>query len=337
MISLVTAGGLIVDCVVAGDGAVSLNQMGGNGAYSAVGARIWASPVGIIGCVPRNYPRDWLTTLRAHDVLTDAVVTQDEDVHLPEWFLYRPDGSRADGLFATAESFRTAGYGARLEPGEIARWEAQLRATPPSGRSHGDFRRAHPATPAQVPESYFRARGIHIAPDQPEVQLALARAFRARGRLVTLDPRPLALPDEMLDALLNAVDAFLPSEKELAALVPNCAPADALAALAKRTKAILAVKIGAAGSLIWDRARRRAIAIPAFATVARDPTGAGDSWCGGFLAGLVETGDPVHAACRGAVSSSFVVEGFGVLHGLSARRELAEDRLKSVLARVQSV
>lgn len=335
--ALVTSGGLIVDCVVAADGAVSLDRMGGNGAYSAVGARIWIKPVGIIGCVPRNYPRDWLATLHAHDVLTEAVVTHDEDVHLPEWFLYRPDGSRTDQLFATADSFRAAGYGTRLDRAQMAQWEDRLRATAPSGLSHGEFRRMHPATPAQVPDGYFQARGLHLAPDQTHVQLALARAFRARGGMVTLDPRPRALNAETLDELLNAVDAFLPSEKELAALVPDRAPAEALATLAARTKTILAVKIGAAGALIWDRARSRAIAIPAFATEVHDPTGAGDSWCGGFLAGLVETGDPVRAACYGAVSASFVVEGFGALHGLSATRNAAEQRLKTILTRVQSV
>jgi ribokinase len=331
--SLVTAGGLIVDCVVAADGAVSLDRMGGNGVYAAVGARIWANPIGIIGCVPRNYPRDWLATLRAHNVLTDAVVTHDEDVQLPEWFLYRPDGSRMDQLFATADAFRDAGYGDRLDPVQMAQWEAQLRATRPTGRSHGEFRRAHPAAAAQIPDAHFQARGIHLAPDQPQVQLALARAYRARRRLVTLDPRPQALDADTLDALLNEVDAFLPSEKELAALVPGRAPAAALAALAARTKAVLAVKIGAAGALVWDRARSRAIAVPAFATEARDPTGAGDSWCGGFLAGLVETGDPVRAACYGAVSASFVVEGFGALHALSATREAAEQRLKAIQSR----
>ena len=42
-----------------------------------------------------------------------------------------------------------------------------------------------------------------------------------------------------------------------------------------------------------------------------DPTGAGDAFCGGFLAGLVATGDPVEAAVRGVVSASFVCQTRG--------------------------
>ena len=40
--------------------------------------------------------------------------------------------------------------------------------------------------------------------------------------------------------------------------------------------------------------------IPVFPTNVKDPTGAGDAFCGGFQVGLFETGDPVQAALYGA-------------------------------------
>ena len=42
-----------------------------------------------------------------------------------------------------------------------------------------------------------------------------------------------------------------------------------------------------------------------------DPTGAGDAFCGGFLAGYRQTYDPVQAVLHGSVSASLVVEGSG--------------------------
>jgi sugar/nucleoside kinase (ribokinase family) len=42
-----------------------------------------------------------------------------------------------------------------------------------------------------------------------------------------------------------------------------------------------------------------------------DPTGAGDSYIGGFLAEFIQGKDPVWCACVGSASSSFVVEGIG--------------------------
>ncbi|MEO1103868.1 MAG: PfkB family carbohydrate kinase, partial [Pseudomonadota bacterium] len=106
-------------------------------------------------------------------------------------------------------------------------------------------------------------------------------------------------------------DAFLPSEVELAALVPGAALGDALATIATRTKGAVAVKLGPEGVLVWDRAAHSAVAVPALPVATLDPTGAGDSFCGGFLAGLVETGDPVEAARFGAVAASAVVRHFG--------------------------
>ena len=43
---LVTAGGLTVDHVISADGTVALARVGGNGAYSSVGALCWREPIG---------------------------------------------------------------------------------------------------------------------------------------------------------------------------------------------------------------------------------------------------------------------------------------------------
>jgi sugar/nucleoside kinase (ribokinase family) len=43
-----------------------------------------------------------------------------------------------------------------------------------------------------------------------------------------------------------------------------------------------------------------------------DPTGAGNAYCGGFLAGYIETGDVLTAARYGAIAASFLVEQAGL-------------------------
>ncbi|MCA9947120.1 MAG: hypothetical protein KC449_26755, partial [Anaerolineales bacterium] len=52
-----------------------------------------------------------------------------------------------------------------------------------------------------------------------------------------------------------------------------------------------------------------------------DVTGAGDSFCGGFMVGLAQTGDPAQAVAYGLVSASLVIEGYGALYALSRRVE----------------
>lgn len=330
MIEIVTVGGINIDCVVNAEGAVACDQMGGNAVYSAVAARLWNDHVGIAGCVPRNYPAALLDRLRQGGIATDGIAMADEEVDLQEWFFYRPDGSRVDHLLAPAGAFAAAGLRAPLDAGAAQRWQAALAAMRPCGIGYGAFRRSHPV--AALPEAYRGLAGLHLAPFAALEQTKLADATSA---CITLDPSPtlLAGPREQLIALLRRVAAFLPSEKELRMIV-DAPPAVALAQLAELAPAILGVKLGAAGSLIWDRDARRTIAVPAVATTVRDPTGAGDAWCGGFLAGLVAGEGPVEAACRGTVAASFAVEGFGALHALNASRAAAQARLRDLRARV---
>jgi len=331
-VALVTIGGVTVDNIVAADGTVALEQAGGNAVHSAVGARLWSDSVGIAGWIPGNYPLRWLERARAGGLAVDGIaVAADDAVTACEWFLYRDDGSRADNLHAPAGALAAAGFGMRLSRAEVQRWERTLREAPPAGRGYIAFRRDHQV--AALPAAYRGARGVHLAPSAPFAQRALAAALDVR---VTLDPSlaTAALPRHELAALLARVHAFLPSEKELRRMLPDLPTPAALARLADLGPPVVAVKCGGAGALVWDRAAAAPVAVPAIATTVRDPTGAGDAWCGGFLASLLVDDDPVLAACRGTVSASFAVEGFGALHALDADPAAARQRLDSLLARI---
>ncbi len=59
-------------------------------------------------------------------------------------------------------------------------------------------------------------------------------------------------------------------------------------------------------------------------------TGAGDAFCGGFLAGYLLIGDPVEAAMRGVISASFAVEGVGLQGLMAADVRTAQERLARV-------
>jgi sugar/nucleoside kinase (ribokinase family) len=61
-----------------------------------------------------------------------------------------------------------------------------------------------------------------------------------------------------------------------------------------------------------------------------DVTGAGDSFCGGFMVGLARTGSPIQAAQMGLVSASIVIEGYGALYALKRGREEVQKRLKEI-------
>jgi sugar/nucleoside kinase (ribokinase family) len=331
---LITVGGLTVDNVIAADGTVALAQAGGNGAYSAVGALFWCNRVGLVSQAVATYPRDVIARLQAGGVDLAGVVWTDVDLTACNWFIYDKAGRRDEGLQSNPEDLGMAGFPTdRLSSAEVARWLALLRERHVEDEvSYSQFRVANPLRPEQVPDTYLAARGVHLAPSQPDVMRAMLDRFAPSGMVIIADPG-WQLAEHSLDTLtpiLTRLDAFLPSEVELRAFVPGAEPATALAVLADRCPGALAVKLGPAGVLVWNRSTRQAVAVPAMAAATLDPTGAGDAFSGGFLAGLVETRDPVIAARFGALSASRIVERFGADGAMPVDRPAARAALSSL-------
>lgn len=328
---ILTTGGVILDSVIAANGRVSLEQMGGNAVYSAVGASLWSARVALAGNVAANYPVQLLDRLRAAGIGCDGVERKPETVEATEWFLNNVDGSRDDHLYAPSKVFEEFGFAEPLTALDSSRFRACLQARAPHGLGFGDLRRLYPVTVDQAFRAAPNAQIVHLAPERLSAQDKLIRAFKSHGAIVSLDPGQVGAdaPDE-LAALVAQVDIFLPSQKEIAAMLPGLAPAEALARLGRTTQAVLAVKLGSEGALLLDRERGRILRIPVIPVDAVDPVGAGDAFCGGFAAGYLATRDPRQAAACGTVSASFAVEGFGALHALTAQPEEIARRRDSI-------
>jgi ribokinase len=97
------------------------------------------------------------------------------------------------------------------------------------------------------------------------------------------------------------------------------------------------LKLGAQGQYVYEPASDRKWHVPAYPARLVDVTGAGDSYCGGFLVGLDQTGDPLEAALRGCVTASLVVEGVGALYALDQPRHLLSQRLAELRPAVVSM
>ncbi|MCA9928446.1 MAG: hypothetical protein KC419_08215, partial [Anaerolineales bacterium] len=135
-------------------------------------------------------------------------------------------------------------------------------------------------------------------------------------------------------ALLPQIDAFLPSAMEVRSLFgEDIDLAQAAQTLCRWGAPLVVIKNGANGVLVqegenghFDFAQRQRLThIPAYHTPGDprivDVTGAGDSFCGGFMVGLASSGDPVQAAQMGVVSASLVIEGYGALYALGRKGE----------------
>jgi sugar/nucleoside kinase (ribokinase family) len=97
------------------------------------------------------------------------------------------------------------------------------------------------------------------------------------------------------------------------------------------------VKRGARGQMLYDSVSKKRWEVPAYPARPVDVTGAGNSFCGGFLAGYQQTYDPLRGVLYGSVSASLTIEGSGAFHALEALPGLAQRRLDSLAEIVRQV
>jgi sugar/nucleoside kinase (ribokinase family) len=337
MVDFAFVGGLREDYALLSSGEARLHELGGSAVYAAAGARVWTNLVGLVARVGANYPADWLARLRDRGLDISGVKV------LPE-----PQDTRAFYAYVSLEErvqTNPAAHFARVGlpmPPEMAGYTAP-DALPVNRDKFGPLS----VRPGDVPPDYLRALGFHFAPDELVVHATLPVMMRHQGvGYITCDPSAGYMQPAFAEDVKNLVrglDAFLPSEAEARAFFtpPGGVAAGDLWQAAEAFGAmgakIVVIKSGTHGQLVYDVEARRKWHVPAYPARAKDVTGVGDAYCGGFLAGLAQTHDPVEAAVRGAVSASIVIEGTGALYALDSTPGLAQARAQALRDGVREI
>jgi ribokinase len=281
--------------------------------------RLWAETVGIVSRVGSDYPADCLDALADAGIDTSGVRRVNDEHALLSGYQYDQQGHRRQ----VDPSSRLP----LLEPATVENeWveQSSMIRVPESVRERFDPKID------DVPALFRSARGFHIANMGYRAQRAYVDSLQ--GKLISLDATDPDLPLALHTRLLGAVDLFLPSEIQANGILSGAKAKEdwpqALARLAQLGPSIVAVKVGSEGSWVHDSKAGRSWHIPAvpFAQV-KDPTGAGDAYCGGFLAAVVAGQNTLESGLRATVSASFVIEAFDARHGLQATRDEAERRL----------
>lgn len=313
-------GGMTVDNVITADGRRHIGVCGGNAVYSAVGMRVWDDRVGMVGKVGADYPVGCLDTLADGGLDLGGVRRMPGPHALRVAFAYRPDGTRTrtvppDLLATVPAAERHHFLDTTFNDGTYLAFSPEVDDIPP-----GWVAAAHGYHLPALRFTTHQAITKHVRDVNPEVALTIDSPWYEGSDI----------PGEDLDSILRRASAVLPSEHDLRVIWPHLSPLAAATALRARGAHVAVVKLGAEGSLVVDETGR-AWAVPAVRVRAVELTGAGDAFCGGFLVGLVQTGDPVRAACYGTVSASFVVETTTPLEALAhIDREEAALRLEDV-------
>lgn len=326
-------GGLRTDYCITHQGHVRLGVMGGNAVYAATGARIWSSSVGIISRVGSNYPSEWIHSLQASGIHTEGIRILEEPYDTRTFYAYLSEEKRID--VNPAAHFLRIGHPL---PKELLDYQS-------STENQADRNNLEPLAirPSDVPNEALHARAAHLSPAHFLTHAILPVKLREfRIPLITLDPSSRYMEPEFHDDLpviLHGLDAFLPSESEALAFFRPAEPdvwemAEFFSSMGTR---FVIIKCGAKGQFIWDSEECRRWHVPAYPVSVKDVTGAGDTYCGGFLVGLDQTNDIVEAALRGAVSASIALEGVNPLYTLETLPGFAEARVESLRDTVREI
>ncbi len=185
-----------------------------------------------------------------------------------------------------------------------------------------------------VPESYQDCEFLMLGNLVPAVQLAVIDQMRTRPRLVVMDTMNFwmetAMPD--LEKVLRKVDVLMVNDSEARELSAQYSLVKAAKEIMKMGPKYLVIKKGEHGALLFhDEGVFFAPALPLEDVF--DPTGAGDTFAGGFIGHIARTRDISFSNMKsgiiaGSALASFCVEKFGTTRLKELRHGELEERIQ---------
>jgi len=278
---VIIVGNLTIDDVIQPDGSSQMGTLGGNSVHACAAALTWVGGAGIVARCGADFPARAIGRLREAGADTGGIRPIDGPT-VRNWVIYEADGSR--------------NWVYRTPPGRSAEVAPQ---------------------PGDIPAAWLDrepAPVVHVAAMPLAAAAAIVRSVRGRagGAAITLDTHEgWRRGADVLDTA-RLVDVFLPSREELAELVGYDDPPRAAGELTAAGVACVVVKMGGDGALVARPGMPLAHA-PASKVAVADPTGAGDSFCGAFAAGLALGDDVVGAARRGCATAAAAIGAAGSL------------------------
>lgn len=321
------------DYIISPDQKAHLNIPGGNLLYAAAGFSLWETDAGLVARVGEDFPQEWLESIAQLGFDTRGIRILPETIDLRNFIAYQDaDTPKND---TPVSSFARIG---------LPLPKALLGYSPPPPQLDSKTR-PNPVTIRirDVPEDYLDAIAAHICPLDYQSHILLPTLLR-QGNITTLTLDPAAgymdpiFWDE-IPAIVNGLTALLLSEKKALSLFQGRSNDlwEIAQTLAGYGCEIVVIKRGAQGQYVYDHYSRRRWSVPAYPARVSDPTGAGDAFCGGFLAGYQKSYDALEATLYGNVSASLVVEGTGAFYALDALEGLAQARLEMLTGMVHIV
>ncbi len=184
-----------------------------------------------------------------------------------------------------------------------------------------------------VPESYQGAEFLMLGNLTPNIQMSVIDQMKVRPKLIAMDTMNLwmdiALDD--LKAVLKKIDVLIINDAEARQLSGEFSIAKAAKIILGMGPRFLVIKKGEHGALLFHE--NHVFFAPALPLEeVFDPTGAGDTFAGGFMGYLAKTKDISFnnmktAIIVGSAMASFCVEKFGPNRMKEITKQDIDDRL----------
>jgi sugar/nucleoside kinase (ribokinase family) len=220
------------------------------------------------------------------------------------------------------------------QPGNCFRWK---------GRYGSDLNEAHTIQTdlnvfadflPNLPTHYKDAPYLFLGNIDPRLQLEVVTQMSKRPKWIALDTMNFWIDgsNDALRKVLKEIDILLINEAEAKSLSKEINVVKAAKAIASMGPKTIVVKRGEYGALLI--AQDICVPVPAMPMEnVVDPTGAGDTFAGGFLGFLASKGNLEETSLRqamlaGTVMASFTIESFGIEKIDSVQKNDIQDRLK---------
>jgi sugar/nucleoside kinase (ribokinase family) len=192
-----------------------------------------------------------------------------------------------------------------------------------------------------IPESYQDCEYLMLGNLAPAVQQKVIHGLKKRPKLIVMDTMnfwmDIAMDD--LKATLKLVDVLSINDEEARQLSGEYSLVRAAKKILAMGPKYLIVKKGEHGALLFDH--KNVFFAPALPLEeVFDPTGAGDTFAGGFIGYLANTDDTSftnmkRAILFGSAMASFCVEKFGTERLVNLSQQEVDQRIKAFVDLVQ--
>lgn len=190
-----------------------------------------------------------------------------------------------------------------------------------------------------IPESYQDSTYVMLGNLSPEVQLKTLEGLQKKPKLIALDTMNFWMDNALQDLLkvLHEVDVLIINDEEARQLSGSYHLKLAAKKIASMGPKFVVIKKGEHGALLFGEKGQAYFCPALLLDQVQDPTGAGDTFAGGFMGYLAKTDDisfenMKKALLVGSTMASFCVEKFGTARMLELSAQEINQRMQEFVA-----